>query len=121
MTEATVVVITADARLGGVLSAQAALCGMQSAVFADIASVPQTLWQKDCVAVINLDEKRGTPLPEQVRVLPISERLLDKATAFLGASSLCKSDSRNQRVKSTWKSFMSCCWVLSSSSIAQRP
>ncbi len=71
MTEATVVVITADERLGGVLSAQAGLCGMQSAVFADIASVPQTLWQKDCVAVINLDEKRSTPLPEQVRVLGI--------------------------------------------------
>lgn len=69
MHDAMVVVITADARLAEVLCAQAALCGMQSMSWPEVAAVPQEVWQSASVVVLNLDEKQGASLPEHLRVL----------------------------------------------------
>ena len=69
MHDATVFVITADQRLARVLCAQAALCGMQSMTWQDVAAVPERAWQSASVAVLNLDEKQNATLPEHVRVL----------------------------------------------------
>ena len=69
MTDIAVVVITADQRLAQVLCSQAALCGMHSATWQDVAAVPAQVWQSASVAVLNLDEKQSANVPEHVRVL----------------------------------------------------
>lgn len=71
MTEAFVVVVTADQRFAQVLCAQASLCGIQSDAWPEISAVPAEQWQRASVAVLNLDEKQSTALPEHVRVLGI--------------------------------------------------
>ena len=64
-----VVIITTDTRLGHVLEGEAALCGAQSMIKADVQSVTAEEWEHIHVALIDLDSKLGGSVPEHVRVL----------------------------------------------------
>ena len=63
------IILTADTRLGQVLSDEAALLGVSSLICADAQGVSREEWESAQVAVVDLDGKLVGTVPEHVRVL----------------------------------------------------
>ncbi len=63
------IILTADTRLGQVLSDEAALLGVSSLICADAQGVSREEWESAQVAVVDLDGKLVGTIPEHVRVL----------------------------------------------------
>ena len=63
------IILTADARMGEVLAAEAALCGVQAVVGMDAQSIDRETWEQASIAIVDLDGKLLGTVPEHVRVL----------------------------------------------------
>ena len=63
------IILTADERLGQVLSDEAALLGVQSLICTDAQGVSREEWESTRLAVVDLDGKLAGTIPEHVRVL----------------------------------------------------
>ena len=63
------IILTADTRLGQVLSDEAALLGVSSLICADAQGVSREEWESAQAAVVDLDGKLVGTVPEHVRVL----------------------------------------------------
>ena len=63
------VILTADERLGQVLSDEAALLGVSSMICADAQSVNRKAWEQVQLVIADLDGKLVGTVPEHVRVL----------------------------------------------------
>ena len=65
----SLIILTADARLGQVLAEEAALYGVPTLVCADAQSLDREVWEQASVAIVDLDGKIVGTIPEHVRVL----------------------------------------------------
>ena len=65
----SLIILTADARLGQVLADEAALYGVHTLVCADAQSLDREVWEQASVAIVDLDGKIVGTIPEHVRVL----------------------------------------------------
>lgn len=65
----SLIILTADVRLGKVLADEAALYGMPALVCADAQSIDRATWEQASIAIADLDSKLVGSIPEHVRVL----------------------------------------------------
>ncbi len=65
----SLIILTADARLGQVLADEAALYGVPTLVCSDAQSLDREVWEQASVAIVDLDGKIVGTIPEHVRVL----------------------------------------------------
>ncbi|MBQ5793910.1 MAG: winged helix-turn-helix transcriptional regulator [Clostridia bacterium] len=69
MEQISLIIITADTRLGQVLSDEAALLGVSSLICVDALGVSREEWEGAQLAVVDLEGKLAGTIPEHVRVL----------------------------------------------------
>ncbi|MBO5841922.1 MAG: winged helix-turn-helix transcriptional regulator [Clostridia bacterium] len=69
MEQISLIIITADKRLGQVLSDEAALLGVSSLICVDALGVSREEWEGAQLAVVDLEGKLEGTIPEHVRVL----------------------------------------------------
>ncbi len=69
MENVELIIVTADARMGSVIEAEATLCGVSALVYTELQGIGREQWEQTRIAIVDLDGKIGGSIPEHVRVL----------------------------------------------------